>query len=113
MQEKVNNCTANEEDVVKVIQQSCAQEFEEIIKNNKCDIIWPFYYQGQIFQKFKEEERFGSDMLFKFNVSKSTIMFKIALSKLINDYPKIRLHYFKKHLKIIKEVCKENASELK
>ena len=52
-------------------------------------------------------------MVFKFDVSKSTIMFKIALSKLINDYPKIRLHYFKKHLKIIKEVCKENASELK
>ena len=52
-------------------------------------------------------------MVFKFDASKSTIMFKIALSKLINDYPKIRLHYFKKHLKIIKEVCKENASELK
>ena len=90
MQEKFNNCTANEEDVVKVIQRSCAQEFEEIIRNNKSDIIWPFYYQGQIFQKFKEEERFGSDMVFRFNVSKSTIMFKIALSKLINDYPKIK-----------------------
>ena len=43
-------------------------------------------------------------------------MFKIALSKLIDDYPKIKnsslpLHYFKKHLKIIKEVCKKNASE--
>ena len=57
-------------------------------------------------------------MAFKFNASKSTIMFKIALSKLIDDYPKIKnsslsLHYFKKHLKIIREICKENASEFK
>ena len=57
-------------------------------------------------------------MVLKFNVIKSTIMFKIALSKLIDDYPKIKnsslsLHYFKKHLKMIKEVCKENASEFK
>ena len=57
-------------------------------------------------------------MVLKFNVSKSTIRFKIALSKLIDDYPKIKnsslsLHYFKKHLKMIKEVCKENASEFK
>ena len=57
-------------------------------------------------------------MSFKFNVSKSTIMFKIASSKLIDDYPKIKnsslsLQYFKKNLKMIKEVCKENASEFK
>ena len=55
-------------------------------------------------------------MVLKFNVSKSTMMFKIALSKLIDNYPKIKYsslsrRYFKKHLKIIKEVCKENASE--
>ena len=46
MQEKVNKCTANEEDAVKV---------EEIIKNKKSDIIWLAYYQGQIFKKFKEK----------------------------------------------------------
>ena len=113
MKEKVDNCTAYKEDAVKVI-----QEFEEIIiKNKKSNIIWLAYYQGQIFKKFKEKERLVS-MAFKFNVSKSTIMFKIALSKLIDDYPKIKnsslsLHYFKKHLKMIKEVCKENASEFK
>ena len=46
MQEKVDNCcTANEEDAVKVI-----QEFEEIIKNKKSDIIWLAYYQGVIFK---------------------------------------------------------------
>ena len=110
MPEKVNNCTANEEDAVKVI-----QEFEEIIKNKKSDIIWLAYYQAKIFQKFKEKQQFVG-MVLKFNVSKSTMMFKIALSKLIDNYPKIKysslsLRYFKKHLKIIKEVCKENASE--
>ena len=100
MQEKVNNCTANKNDVVKVI-----QEFKEINKNKKSDIIWLAYYQGQIFQKFKEKEQIVS-MVLKFNVSKSTIIFKITLSKLIDEYPKIKdsslsLHYFKKHLKMI------------
>ena len=35
MQEKVNNCTVNEEDASKVI-----QEFEKMIKNRKSDVIW-------------------------------------------------------------------------
>ena len=112
MKEKVDNCTANEEDAAKVI-----QEFKEIIKNKKSGIIWLAYYQGQIYKKLKEKGRLVS-MAFKFNVSKSTIMFKIALNKLIDEYPKIKnsslsLHYFKKHFKMIREVCKENASEFK
>ena len=110
MQDKVNGCISSE-DAIKVI-----QDFEQIIQNKKSDIVWLAYYQGQIFQKFREKERFISDMVSKFKVSKSTIVFKIALKKLIDDYPKIKnsslsLHYFKKHLKLIKEVCKENASE--
>ena len=84
MEEKVNNCVANEEDAVKVI-----QEFEEIMKNKKSHVICLTYYQGQIFKKFKEKERLVS-MTFKFNVSKSTIVFKISLSKLIDNYPKIK-----------------------
>ena len=57
-------------------------------------------------------------MVSKFKVSKSTIVFKIALSRLIDEYPKMKdsmllFHYFKNHLKLIKEVCKENASEFK
>ena len=93
MKEKVDNCTANKEDAAKVI-----QEFEEIIENKKSDMIWLAYQQSKIFKKFKEKERLIS-MAFKFNVSKSTTMFKIALSKLADDYPKIKnsslsLHYF-------------------
>ena len=112
MQERVNECITNE-DAVKAV-----QEFEQIIQNKKSDIVWLAYYQGQIFQKFREKERFISDMVLKFHVSKSTIVFKIALKKLIDDFPRIKdsslsLHYFKKKLKLIKEVCKENVSEFK
>ena len=57
-------------------------------------------------------------MVLKLNVSKSTIIFKIALYKLIDDYPKVKdlslsLHYFKKHLKMFGEIFKENAGEFK
>ena len=63
--------------------------------------MWLAYYQGQIFQKFREKERSISDMVLKFHLSKSTIVFKIALKKLIDDFPKIKdsslsLHYLKK-----------------
>ena len=71
MQDKVNGCITNE-DAVKAI-----QEFEQIIQNKKRDIVWLAYYQGQIFQKFREKERIVSDMVLKFNMSKSTIVFKL------------------------------------
>ena len=102
-----------EEDAAKVI-----HKFEGIIKNKTSDVIWLVYYQGKLFQKFRSKERFVNDVVTKFKVSKSTIVFKIALCKLIDEYPKIKnsslsLHYFKKHLKLIKEVCKESANEFK
>ena len=112
MQERINDYITNE-DAVKGV-----QEFEQIIQNKKSDIVWLAYYQGQIFQKFREKERFVSNMVLKFHVNKSTVVFKIVLKKLIDDFPKIKdsslsLHYFLKKLKLIKEVCKENASEFK
>ena len=113
IEEMANNCTESEEDAAKNI-----HEFEEIIKNKKSDIVGLAYYQGKIFQKFRSKERFVNDIVTKFKVSKSTIVFKIALSRLIDEYPKIKssslsLHYFKKHLKLIKEICKESTSEFK
>ena len=81
IEEMANNCTESEEDAAKVI-----YEFEEIIKNKKSDIVWLAYYQGKIFQKFKSKERFVNDMVTKFKVSKSTIVFKIALCRLIDEY---------------------------
>ena len=84
IEEIANNCMENQEDAAKVI-----HEFEEIIKNKKSDIVWLAYYQGKIFQKFRSKERFVNDVVTKFKVSKSMIVFKIALSKLIDKYPKI------------------------
>ena len=94
MEEQPENGTTNEEDAAKAI-----QEFEEIIKNKKSHIVWLAYYQGKIFQRFREKERFVSHTV---KVSKSTIMFKTALSRLIDDYPKIKgsslsLHYLKRN----------------
>ena len=89
----------------------------KLSKNKKSDIVWLAYYQGQIFHKLKENESFVR-MVFKLNVSKSTTTFKITFSRLIDNYPKIKesllsLHYFKKHLKMIRKICKENASKFK
>ena len=69
--------------------------------------MWLVYYQGQIFQKVREKERFVSDIVSKFKVSKSTIVFKIALKRLIDDFLKVKdsslsLHYFFKKPKIDK-----------
>ena len=93
MQDKVNGCVTNE-DAAKAI-----QELEKIIQNKKSDIVWLAYYQSQTFQKFRQKERVVSDMVLKFHVSKSTIVFKIALKKLIDGFPKVKdsspsLHYF-------------------
>ena len=108
MQEKVNNVTTTE-DVAKLV-----LEFEQIIKNGKSDIIWLTYHQGQIFQKFKEKWWFAS-MVLQLCVSKLTRVFRIAFFKLINNYPEIKnsslsLHYFKRYLKTIREICKEKTS---
>ena len=86
IEEMRKNCTESEEDAAKVI-----HEFEEIIKNKKSDIVWLAYHQGKIFQKFRSKERLVNDMVSKVKVSKSTILFKIALSRLIDEHPKIRL----------------------
>ena len=111
VQEKVGNVTTSE-DAAKVV-----QEFEQIIKNKKSVIIWLIQHQGQLFQKFKEKEQFVN-MVSRFGVSKLMIVFKIASFKLINNYLKIKhlslsLHYFKRYLKTIRKICKENASEFK
>ena len=87
------------------------------LKNKQSDFIWLVYHQCQIFQKFEEKEQFAS-MVLKFSVSKMITVFKIALSKLMDNYPKIKTHRYlftilNKHLKTIREICKENANEFK
>ena len=48
IQEKAENCTANEEDVAKLIQW-----FEEIIKNKESDIVWLAYFIAWKFRVMK------------------------------------------------------------
>ena len=84
MQDEVNGCITNK-DAIKVI-----QDFEQIIQNKKSDMVWLAYYQGQVFQEKVFQKKFVSDIVPKFNVSKSSVVFKIAL-KLIGDFPRIRL----------------------
>ena len=101
---------------MKDIQWKSFKNLKSLLKTKNA-IIWLVYHQGKIFQKVKDKERFLS-MVLRFGVSKSTIVFKIALSKLIDNFPKIKItsqshHYFKTHLKTIRQICKENAREFK
>ena len=96
MQDKVNGCITNE-DSIKVI-----QDFEQIIQKEERHRMVSLLSRS-IFQKLREKEKFVSYMVSKLNVSKSTIVFKNALKKLIEDFPRIKdsslsLHYLKKKL---------------
>ena len=96
MQDKVNGCITNE-DAIKVI-----QDFEQIIQKEERHRMVSLLSRS-IFQKLREKEKFVSYMVSKLNVSKSTIVFKNALKKLIEDFPRIKdsslsLHYLKKKI---------------
>ena len=85
------------------------------IKKNKTSTI--ARKQGEIFKKFKTDNKFMSAVK-KFSTSKAPINFKTGIVEFINMYPRMEksgtsLYYLKNNFKIIKEVCKENASEFK
>ena len=88
---------------------------ECIIKSKKNNIFILAYHQGLIFRKFKENNRLtGAVTNLKRN--KATIDFKIGIIKFIEDYPKMQkssvsLHFLKNYFRIMKEVCREHASE--
>ena len=57
-------------------------------------------------------------MVNKFGISESTVVFKISTVKFLNKYlrmkkPLLSLHFLKNNFQLIKEVCQENASDLK
>ena len=62
---------------------------EKVIKSDKCNILWLAYQQDQISQKFKMNDNF-INMVKEFNISKSTILFKISIVKCINKYPRMK-----------------------
>ena len=95
---------------------SVIQEFQTIIRSNRKNIIWLEYRQGVIFRKRKQRETF-TNMVTKFSVSRSTIAFKISiLIRFIEEFPKMKktslpLHFLKKHMKTIREICRDNPHE--
>ena len=100
------------------IRQKLFTNLKKSLEIKKSDTVWLAYRQGKIFQKLRSKERFVNGMVLKSKISKSTIVFEIALSRLIDEFPKIKdsslpLNYFKKRLKLTREVCKENASQYK
>ena len=64
-------------------------DMEKIIKSKTCNILWLAYKQGQIFEKFKMNDNF-IDMVKKFGIIKSTILFKISIVKFVNKYPRMK-----------------------
>ena len=79
IQNTAKNVKSSEE-TVEVI-----NEIEKIIKSKKCSILWLFYQQGQIFERFKLSDNF-INMVNKFGISKYTTVFKILIVKFINKF---------------------------
>ena len=93
------------------------REYEEILRAKRKGIIMVGFYQGKIFRRFKEKEKF-QEMVKKLKIHKSTIIFKINVFKLIEKYPKlmrssVTLTFLKNYLKDLKKVCEDNLSDFK
>ena len=90
---------------------------ERIMKSKKNNILILAYHQGLIFEKFKENDKFTGAVT-NLKIGKATINFKIGIIKFLDDYPKMRkfsvsLHFLKSNFKLIKEICREHASEFR
>ena len=100
------------EETAKVIKQ-----YEDIIKAKKKGIISITYYQGKVFKRFTEKEKFIK-LVSQLGIRKNTIIFKINVFKLCERYPKllgssIGLGFFKNYHKDIKAVSKENQEDFR
>ena len=93
------------------------KQYEDIIKTKKKGIISIAYYQGKVFKRFKEKEKFIK-LDSQLGIHKNTIIFKINVFKLCERYPKllrsfIGLGFFKNYRKGIKTVCGENEEDFR
>ena len=87
--------------------------YEEILKTKREGIASIAYYQGKIFSRFREKEKFVK-LVSDFGVHKRTIIFTINVFKLLDKYPKLEssfvtLSFIKSYFKDIKEICKESS----
>ena len=62
--------------------------YENIIKMKNKGIINVAYYQGQVFKRFKEKEKFVK-LVSELGIHKNTIIFKINVFKLSKKHPKL------------------------
>ena len=93
------------------------KETKKIIRSNKCRMLCPGQQQDQIFKRFKLTDNF-INMVNKFEISQSTMIFKIAIVKFLNRYPRsknssLSIHFVKQNFKIITHIFHEDAREFK
>ena len=86
-----------------------------LLKQKKKGMINIAFYQGQIFKRFKEKEKFAK-LVSELGIHKTTIIFKINVFKLCEKYRKllkssIGLGFFKNYHKDIKAICEENEKD--
>ena len=91
------------------------QEYKNIIKAKKKEIVSITYHQGKVSKKFKDREKFVK-LVSQLGIHKTTVIFKINVFKLCEKYPKLLRTFigsgvFKNCYKGIKTVCKENKEE--
>ena len=87
------------------------KRYEDIIKMKNKGIINVAYYQGQVFRRFKEKEKFAK-LVKELGIHKNTIIFRINVFKLCKKHPKllkssIGLGFFRNYHKDIKAICEE------
>ena len=86
---------------------------DKMIKTKKNNTLTIARKQGEIFKKFKTNNKFLSAVN-AFKINKGTIKFKIGIVEFISMYLKIEKscisrYYLKNDFRILKEVCQENA----
>ena len=90
------------------------KRYENIIKTKRKGII-NVTYQGQVFKRFKEKEKFAK-LVSELRIHKTTIISRINVFKLCKKYPRlmkssIRLGFFENYHKDIKASCEENEKD--
>ena len=85
--------------------------YEDIIKTKNKGIINVAYHQGQVFKRFKENEKFVK-LVSELEIDKTIIIFRINIFKLCKKHPillksSIGLGFFKNYHKDIKAIYEE------
>ena len=75
-------------DSMTIDEAKIVKRYEGIIKTKKKGITNVAFYQGQIFKRFKEKEKFAK-LVSELEIRKTTTLFKINVFKLCKKYPKL------------------------